>query len=121
LKCLRRPYGQDDGDVLLNELFRQPADPPVRPDGRTAGILQDLWLGGMPLPRAATAAGLTPKAAAQTLRSLGLLPVEPACNTRGGSERVAPPRSAGGATGAPCGATWLGPTKQAGRSEPWRP
>ena len=64
-------------DVLLNELFRQPADPPVRADGRTARILRDLWLGGMPLPRAAAAAGLTPTAAEATLRSLGLIPPVP--------------------------------------------
>src|SRR5439155_4940464 len=48
----------------------------------------DLWLGGVPLPRAAAAAGLTVKAAERTLRSLGLLPVQPAPNTRDGSERI---------------------------------
>ena len=63
-------------DALLAERFREPVDPPVRPDGPTARILRDLWLGGMPLPRAAMAAGLTSKAAEQTLRSLGLLPGE---------------------------------------------
>ena len=61
-------------DVLLDELLRQPTDPPIRLEGRTARILRDLWLGGMPLPRAATAAGLTGQAAEQTLRGLGLLP-----------------------------------------------
>lgn len=60
-------------DALLAELFREPADPPVRPDGPTARILRDLWLGGMPLSRAAMGAGVTSKAAEQTLRSLGLL------------------------------------------------
>ena len=64
-------------DALLAELFRGPADPPVRPDGPTARILRDLWLGGMPLSRAATAAGLTTKAAEETLRHLGLPPAEP--------------------------------------------
>ena len=64
-------------DALLAELFRAPADPPVRPDGPTARILRDLWLGGMPLTRAATAAGLTSRAAEETLRHLGLLPAEP--------------------------------------------
>lgn len=63
-------------DVLLAELFREPVDPPVRPDGPTARNLRDLWMGGMPLARAAAAAGLTSKAAEQTLRSLGLLPLE---------------------------------------------
>jgi transposase-like protein len=63
-------------DLLLDELFRQPADPPVRPDGPAGRILRDLWLGGTPLPRAAAAAGLTSKAAEETLRSLGLLPAE---------------------------------------------
>jgi transposase-like protein len=77
-------------DALLIELFRLEAHPPVRPEGRTAGILRDLWLGGVPLPRAAIAAGLTVKAAEQTLRSLGLLPVEPASSTRDGCERVEP-------------------------------
>jgi hypothetical protein len=75
-------------DALLSELFRLEADLPVRPEGRTAGILRDLWLGGVPLPRAAAAAGLTPKAAEQTLRSLGLLPVQPAPNAGDGSEWI---------------------------------
>src|SRR2546421_3689317 len=75
-------------DALLSELFRLEADPPVRPEGRTAGILRDLWLGGVPLPRAAAAAGLTVKAAERTLRSLGLLPVQPALDTRDGSEGI---------------------------------
>ncbi len=60
-------------DVLLAELFREPVDPPVRPEGPTARILRDLWLGGMPLPRAAMAAGLSPAAAEATLRNLGLI------------------------------------------------
>ncbi len=71
-------------DALLAELFREPADPPVRPDGPTARILRDLWLGGMPLPRAAAAAGLTTRAAEQTLRHLGLLVAEP--RRRGGRD-----------------------------------
>jgi hypothetical protein len=75
-------------DALLSELFRLEADPPVRPEGRTAGILRDLWLGGVPLPRAAAAAGLTVKAAERTLRSLGLLPVEAARKTHDASEPV---------------------------------
>lgn len=50
-------------DALLAELFREAMDPPVRPDDSTARILRDLWLGGMPLPRAAVAAGLTSHAA----------------------------------------------------------
>jgi hypothetical protein len=61
---------------------------PVRADGRTAGILRDLWLGGVPLPRAAAAAGLTVKAAEQTLRSLGLAPAVPGPNTRDRSGRA---------------------------------
>ena len=64
-------------DVLLAELFREPLDPPVRPEGPTARILRDLWLGGMPLPRAGAAAGLTSKAAEQMLRTLGLVPADP--------------------------------------------
>jgi len=64
-------------DALLAELFREPADPRVRPDGPAARILRDLWLGGMPLPRAATAAGLISQAAEETLRHLGLLTAEP--------------------------------------------
>jgi hypothetical protein len=77
-------------DALLSELFRLEADPPVRPEGRTAAILRDLWLGGVPLPRAATAAGLTVKAAERTLRSLGLLPVEPARKSHDTSEPLEP-------------------------------
>ena len=75
-------------DALLAELFRDPPDPPVRPDGPTARILRDLWLGGMPLPRAATAAGLTITAAEQTLRSLGLGPAAPARNSPAPARRV---------------------------------
>ena len=71
-------------DALLAELFREPADAAVRPDGPTARILRDLWLGGMPLPRAAAAAGLTTRAAEQTLRHLGLLVAEP--RRRGGRD-----------------------------------
>ena len=64
-------------DLLLAELFGEPTDPPVRPDGPTARMLRDLWLGGMPLPRPAMAAGLTSQAAEQTLRHLGFLPADP--------------------------------------------
>lgn len=64
-------------DALVAERFHEPPDPPVRADGPTARILRDLWLGGMPLPRAARAAGLTSQAVEQTLRHLGLLPAEP--------------------------------------------
>jgi len=60
-------------DVLLKELLGRSARPAVGPDGRTTGILRDLWLGGMPLPRAAAAAGLAPTAAEATLRSLGMI------------------------------------------------
>ena len=82
-------------DLLIEELLRQPADPPVRLEGRTARMLRDLWLGGMPLPRAATAAGLTTKAAEQALRRLGLLPGEPWPRpTRKDPNHSAPPASA---------------------------
>lgn len=81
-------------DTLLSELFREPVDPPVRPDGPTARILCDLWLGGMPLPRAAAAAGLTPIAAESTLRSLGLVTYQPTPqrdrSSRAASERPEP-------------------------------
>src|SRR5437763_8672891 len=63
-------------DTLLDLLFGH-RNAARRAGGGPAAMVRDLWLGGMPLPRAAAAAGLTLTAAEETLRTLGFDPSPP--------------------------------------------